>query len=185
MEALTWSVPTWWIILTLVLGSGAGLLTFLAMYWDQRKRLRKFAHWQLNVEHAALQAIRDDARAVESKLALMQLVQQIPEDFQPTAFLTCRIGEGLQRAIMFEAEQQGVVPEGTFERVFQQPLLRNPVSELPPPVTTPLDPKEPVPDAEEPSTDSRRPPPANVHELGSWLDAERKAPSLKLVVEED
>jgi hypothetical protein len=34
---------------------------------------------------------------------------------------------------MYEAEQQGIVPVGTFERMFQQPLLQNASPDLRPP----------------------------------------------------
>ena len=119
-----WSQASlFYIVMTLALGCGAGVLAFLALFWEHRTRLKKFAQWEHNIEHLAIQAIRDDARAVESKLALMTAVGTIPADFNPTAFLTCRIGEGLQRAVVYEAEQQGIVPAGTFERVFQQPIL--------------------------------------------------------------
>jgi hypothetical protein len=67
----------YYLVLTIALGAGAGVLAFVAMFWDQRKRLKKFAQWQMNAEQLAIQVIRDDARAVESKLALMTTVQDV------------------------------------------------------------------------------------------------------------
>ncbi len=141
-------ISLFYMAMIIMLGVGAGVLAFVACSWEQRKRLRRFAQWEMNVEQLAIQAIRDDARAVESKLSLMRAVGQIPEDFHPTAFLTCRIGEGLQRAVLYEAEKQGIVPEGTFERVFQQPILlatATPDPRPPPPPSWDVDTQDPPP----------------------------------------
>ena len=74
--------------------------------------------WQGELERAAIEAIRADLYAAQTKAALALMIGQMPEDFDATAFLGCRVAEGVHRACLREAEEQGLVRPGFVDEVY-------------------------------------------------------------------
>lgn len=76
------------------------------------------AEWQ----HEFLRAVRDvldaDFHAVDAKIRLAQYIDHIPEDFDPTVWLTLRLSEGMHRAILHELEKREAVQPGTLRRIY-------------------------------------------------------------------
>lgn len=111
------------ILLTAMFGAGVGLITYQVRKWWDRRHIGRFNRWLEELEAQAIQVIQDDARAAESKANLFALIGELPADFDPTIFLTCKVAEGLHRAVLLEAERRGLVTAGTFERVYGLPNL--------------------------------------------------------------
>jgi hypothetical protein len=115
----TWQAPVWFVFLTLFLGAGAGLISFtLARYFDGSKIPKRMAGWHSEVERRAVMSIQADLHAAETRAHLVELIGDLPSDFDATVLLAADIGQGYQRAAIYEAERKGLVPTGTFERVY-------------------------------------------------------------------
>ncbi len=112
-----------YVLLSFIFGCGAGILSYLmSRAWIGYNTPRQFQRWHDELEQAARSAITADLYAVETKARLFQLIGNLPEDFEPTVFLTANIGKGIQLAVIHEAESKGLVPIGTLERVYGSPL---------------------------------------------------------------
>lgn len=79
---------------------------------------KHFGRWHDELEHRALRAIQADMHAAECRAALVELIGQIPQDFDPTALLACQVAAGVHRAVLDHAERQGLVRPGSFEKVY-------------------------------------------------------------------
>lgn len=71
-----------------------------------------------DLERTAGESFRADLYAAQCRAALVSLTGKVPADFDPTVLLACQVSAGLHRAVLVEAERQGLLPEGSFERVY-------------------------------------------------------------------
>lgn len=150
----TWSAPVWIVFLALALGAGAGLITYWGLHIAEARRGSKtFGRWLEDGRRLCYRVIDTDALAAEAKRELFEWIGELPKDFNPTVFLTVDLARGLQQAVLYEAEHQGLVRAGTFERIFGVPSAS----------LTPLDSVEPPP-----SSNALATVPANVHDIGAW-----------------
>lgn len=104
----------------------------------RRKIPTKFSDWLPEVESACVDVVRTDLYAADAKRRLVELVGEIPKDFDPTIWLTCRLGEGVQRTALIAAEREGIAPAGTYERVFGVRATSDAPTSAAPPDTTDL-----------------------------------------------
>ena len=77
-----------------------------------------FGAWKDELERRASYAVRKDFEAAEAKSELMAMMGEIPRDFDPTVMLGLHVAAGVQRAVLMEAEERGIVRAGTFQRTF-------------------------------------------------------------------
>lgn len=113
----------------LVLGlvSGAALAVLLLRIVPRALRAwglrvpRRMDDWMVEVEVTANACIVADLESARAKSRLVELIGQIPRDFDPSVFLACNIAEGIQRAVIFQAEQEGLIPAGVADRVYLPP----------------------------------------------------------------
>jgi hypothetical protein len=108
---------------------------------------RDMQKWQDEVERVAVQCIQADLWVAESKARLVELIGQVPKDFDPTVFLGCQIAAGIHRAVLIEAEKKGLVNAGLFEKVYGVSLEQASlgVQGAPPPASLPPPPSVPPP----------------------------------------
>jgi hypothetical protein len=128
---------------------GAGIfivLRVLDRMFFGRNVPKDMQRWQDEVERAAVRCIQADLFAAESKAQLVELIGQVPKDFDPTVFLGVQVAAGIHRAVLIEAEKKGLVREGLFEKVYgvslEQASLGAQMSPMPP---TPMPPSSPPP----------------------------------------
>lgn len=120
-----WTSDPWAILLTLAMGFGAGLIGYFGpSLW--RSRSQTFQRWQEDIRFRAIRVIDTEAEAAEAKRELFEAIGELPKDFDPTMFLAVDLGTGIQRAVLFAAEERGLVQRGTFERIYQRPLPEPP-----------------------------------------------------------
>lgn len=115
---MNWWAPVWVVVMLLALGTGAGLIGLVVAWWHKRRPARGMLEWHAEVERRAVAVVQSDLQAAEAKAHLLELIGEMPKDFNPTVFLTVDLSAGFQRAAMHQAEQLGLVPRGTFARVY-------------------------------------------------------------------
>lgn len=165
---MAWSAPTWWIFLALALGAGSGLLSYYGMHIAESRRASKtFNRWLDEGRALCFRVIDTEAAAAEAKRELFEWIGALPKDFNPTVFLSVDLARGLQQAVLYEAEQQGLVQPGTLERVFgiriPTPAAPGASLSLPPPAPAAAALEEPA----------RAP--AGVHDIGAWIARARSS----------
>lgn len=79
------------------------------------------ADWQDEVERTAIACLHADLESARTKARLVELIGEIPKEFDPAVFLGCSIAAGVQRAVLQRAEEEGLIPAGMIERVFVEP----------------------------------------------------------------
>jgi hypothetical protein len=93
------------------------LVVRVARAWGVRVP-RDMASWQDEVERTAIEAIRADLYAAQCRAGLVELIGKVPADFDPTLLLGCQVAAGVHRGAVYEAERQGIIRTGTYERVY-------------------------------------------------------------------
>lgn len=83
---------------------------------------RDMTSWQDEVERHAIEAIRADLYAAQCRAALVELIGKVPADFDPTLLYGGQVAAGVHRAAVVEAEQQGIIRSGTYQRVYGRPI---------------------------------------------------------------
>ena len=79
---------------------------------------KKMDEWQDEVERTAIAVIHADLDAARTKARLVELIGEIPKDFNPSAFLGCHIAAAVQREVLMRAEQEGLIEPGVADRMF-------------------------------------------------------------------
>lgn len=160
----SWTAPVWIVFLVLALGAGAGFITYWGLHLaEARKGSKTFGRWLEDGRRLCYHVIDTEAQAAEAKRQLFEWIGELPKDFNPTVFLTVDLARGLQQAVLYEAEQQGLVRGGTFERVFGIPAAA--MQGRPDTVVT-------VP----PPSAALATVPASVHDIGAWQLAHADKP---------
>lgn len=77
--------------------------------------------WRDELEMRAMRAVQADMQAAEARVALVRLIEELPADYDPTALLAVQIAAGVHRAMVAQAEKDGIIQRGTFERVYGVP----------------------------------------------------------------
>lgn len=83
---------------------------------------RDMTSWQDEVERTAIEAIRADLYSAQCRAALVELIGKVPADFDPTLLYGGQVAAGVHRAAVVEAERQGIIRTGTYERVYGRPI---------------------------------------------------------------
>jgi hypothetical protein len=83
---------------------------------------RDMTSWQDEVERHAIEAIRADLYSAQCRAALVELIGKVPADFDPTLLYGGQVAAGVHRAAVVEAEQQGIIRSGTYQRVYGRPI---------------------------------------------------------------
>lgn len=83
---------------------------------------RDMAEFIFDLEDAGTTAVRADLYAAQARAALAEKIGKVPADFDPTLLYACQVSAGIHRAATAEAERQGVVRSGTYERLFGRPI---------------------------------------------------------------
>jgi hypothetical protein len=86
---------------------------------------KKMDEWQEEVERTAIAVIHADLDAARTKARLVELIGEIPKDFDPSAFLGCHIAAAVQREVLMRAEQEGLIEPGVADRMFSQESRTN------------------------------------------------------------
>ena len=79
---------------------------------------RDMLTWGGAVERAAIEAIRADLYAAQTKAELVELIDHIPADFDASVFLSCQIAAGVHRAALQEAIAQGILRPETLATIY-------------------------------------------------------------------
>jgi len=74
--------------------------------------------WYVEAERRMVTAVQADLYAAEARASLAEMIGKLPSDFDPTVLLAVNIGGSFQRAAIYEAEAKGLVPNGTFARLY-------------------------------------------------------------------
>lgn len=86
--------------------------------------------WKDELETRAIRAVQADMHAAECRAALVQLMGELPADYDPTALLAVNIAAGVHRAVVEQAEQSGIIKAGTFRAVYGAETISEPSPEL-------------------------------------------------------
>jgi len=109
---------TWCIWLGLAMAVGL-LVTMRALpRFFARQPIRDFERWLPAVERASSNAVRASLYAAAAQKELVELIGELPKDFEPTVWLACNVAQGVQRSVLVEAERQGLIPAGMLARVY-------------------------------------------------------------------
>jgi len=79
---------------------------------------RDMVSWQDEVERTAIEAVRADLYAAQCRAGLVEMIGKIPGDFDPTLLFSGQVVAGVHRGAIYEAERQGIIKNGTYERVY-------------------------------------------------------------------
>lgn len=109
----------WYPLLSITMGVGAAILTLLgSRYYGTSRPHRSMKEWYIEAERRMLTAVQADLYAAEARASLVELIGTLPTDFDATILLAVNIGSAFQRAAIYEAEAKGLVPSGTFSRLY-------------------------------------------------------------------
>lgn len=118
----------------IVIGLEVSLFT-VKRAWRSRERVPKeFDTWQEELEHASTHAVRMSLEHARACARVVELVGKIPADFNPSAFLVCQIVEGIHKAVLIKAAEEGLIQPDALQRVYGSALGNDyaPTSVAPP-----------------------------------------------------
>jgi hypothetical protein len=83
---------------------------------------RDMGEYIMQLEDLGTTSVRADLYAAQARAALAQEIGKVPAEFDPTLLYACQVSAGIHRAATAEAERQGVIRAGTYERLFGRPI---------------------------------------------------------------
>jgi hypothetical protein len=104
--------------LVIVIGMEVALFS-MKRFWRTRERVPKdFDTWQEELEHAGSHALRMSLEYSRAVARVVELVGKIPADFNPSAFLVCQMVEGIHKAVLIKAAEEGLIHPDALQRVY-------------------------------------------------------------------
>jgi hypothetical protein len=106
----------WWI--ALLIGCIPATLLLLTQYAIRMHRPQtKFLAWRTQLERTVFGTVESLLEAAERQAECEKLIGELPPDFTYAGWQALRLGYGLERAVLVEAERRGLVPQGTLEQI--------------------------------------------------------------------
>ncbi len=110
--------PSFQFWLGLSIGIGIMVMAMFLPRLLKQKPPKDMLMWAGEVERKAIEAIRSDLYAAQTKAELIELIGEIPEEFDPSVMLSCQVAAGAHKAAIREAEAQGLIRAGMFEEIY-------------------------------------------------------------------
>lgn len=117
-----------WLGLSIGLGIMIAIISLPRLL--KQKPPKDMLAWAGEVERKTIEAIRSDLYAAQTKAELIELIGEIPEEFNPAVMLACRVSDTVHMAAIREAESQGLIRQGMFDEIYPTAQATSPT---PPP----------------------------------------------------
>lgn len=78
---------------------------------------KTFGKWTHDLESTATELVRAELYVAELQAALASKLEKVPDDFVAPIFVAARLGVAIERAVLSQAESQGLIPPGAYERL--------------------------------------------------------------------